>query len=157
MTEEAVDGLCWAEGADFGPQRRHLRREPLPGVERSAQCLPGWRTLRPTRGGAACGGPHPTAVLHMKAGVLAEHSKQFPSGTQAGQQIPALPANLPWLYPPSLSQRETPNGCSQGIISPDSPLLDHTRFFSRVSASDSPSSSGQTHRLMPPEPRAGFP
>ena len=38
----------------------------------------------------------------LNAPVVAKHSKQFPwtalPGTQAGQQIPALPANLPSGY-----------------------------------------------------------
>ena len=103
----------------------------------------------------------PTAVLHMVQAVLhppvvAEHSKQFlgttPPGTQAAQQIPVLPAHLPGadVHPLLLHHRCLPRPgksqlipdiLSQRIISPDAPFLDHSRFFSTVSASGSPSSS----------------
>ena len=104
----------------------------------------------------------PTAVLHvmqavLNTPVLAEHSKQFlwsaPLGTQAGQQIPALPAHLPsgYIHPLLLHHRPLPcprkpqlipDVAGQQVIGPDPPPLDHTRFFSRVSACGSPSSSG---------------
>ena len=103
----------------------------------------------------------PTAVLHvvqavLNAPVVAEPSKQFlwsaPPGTQAGQQIPALPAHLPGGYvhrlllhhrplPRSGKAQLIPDIVGQCLIGPDAPLLDHTRFFSTVSASGSPSSS----------------
>ena len=92
----------------------------------------------------------------LNATVVAEPSKQFlwsaPPGTQAGQQIPALPAHLPGGYvhrlllhhrplPRSGKAQLIPDIVGQCLIGPDAPLLDHTRFFSRVSASGSPSSS----------------
>ena len=103
----------------------------------------------------------PTAVLHvmqavLNAPVVAEQPEQFLRlalpGTQAGQQIPTLPAHLPGGYVHALLLHHRPlprPGKSQLIpdvvgqhgIAPDAPSLDHARFFSRVSACGSPGSS----------------
>ena len=103
----------------------------------------------------------PTAVLHvmqavLNAPVVAEQPEQFPwsplPGTQAGQQIPTLPAHLPGGYVHALLLHHRPlprPGKSQLIpdvvgqqgIGPDAPSLDHARFFPRVSACGSPGPS----------------
>ena len=91
----------------------------------------------------------PTAVLHvmqavLNTPVLAEHSKRFlwsaPLGTQAGQQVPALPAHLPSGYihplllhhgplPRPRKPQLIPDVAGQQVIGPDPPPLDHARFF----------------------------
>ena len=91
----------------------------------------------------------PTAVLHvmqavLNAPVVAEQPEQFLRlalpGTQAGQQIPTLPAHLPGGYVHALLLHHRPlprPGKSQLIpdvvgqygIAPDAPSLDHARFF----------------------------
>ena len=99
----------------------------------------------------------PTAVFNvmqavLNAPVVADHLKEFfgcaATGTQAGQQIPALPAHLPGGYVhPLLLQHHTlphswkaqliPDIAGQRLISPDAPFLDHARFFSTLCASGS--------------------
>ena len=133
-----------------------------PGAGRSARCSPGWRIPRPTPTPQRVDVLIPTAVLHvmqavLNTPVLAEQFKQFlwsaAPGTQAGQQVPALPANLPsgYIHPLLLHHgplprpgepQFIPDVAGQQVIGPDPPPLDHTRFFSRVSACGSPSSSG---------------
>ena len=103
----------------------------------------------------------PTAVFHVMQAVLyppvvADYSKQFPwsapPGTQAAQQIPALPAHLPGGYvyrlllhhhplPRPRKPQLIPDIASQCPIGPDTPFLNHARFFSTVSASGSTSSA----------------
>ena len=163
LTTEAGDGLCWAEGTGLGSQG-HGHPEGKPslqsqGVQRNVDQRGVY--LAQPRTAQRVDVLIPTAVLHMVQAVLhppvvAEHSKQFlgttPPGTQAAQQIPVLPAHLPGadvnplllhhrcLPRPGKSQL-IPDILSQRIISPDAPFLDHSRFFSTVSASGSPSSS----------------
>ena len=105
-TVEAGDGLRWAEGASLGSQ---------------GQGHPGWKPsfqAQDVQTGVDQGGEYlaqprtaqrvdvliPTAVLHvmqavLNAPVVAEQPEQFLRlalpGTQAGQQIPTLPAHLP--------------------------------------------------------------
>ena len=161
---EAGDGLDGAEGAAFGSQGHgHPGGEPSvqaqgvqPGVHQGGEYLAQPRT--PQRVDVLI----PTAVLHvmqavLNTPVLAEQFKQFlwstAPGTQAGQQVPALPANLPsgYIHPLLLHHGPLPHPgkpqfipdvAGQQVIGPDPPPLDHTRFFSRVSACGSPSSSG---------------
>ena len=99
----------------------------------------------------------PTAVLNvmqavLNAPVVADHLKEFlgcaAPGTQAGQQIPALPAHLPGGYVhPLLLQHHTlphswkaqliPDIVGQCLIGPDAPFLDHAGFLSTLCASGS--------------------
>ena len=119
----------------------------------------------------------PTAVLHVLQAVLnppvaAEHLKQFLwpalAGTQAAQQIPALPAHLPGgrVYGLLLHHRPLPRpGESQLIpdiaaqccITPDPSSLGHPRFFPGSQPAPLPLPHRQTRRSMPPAPQAGFP
>ena len=161
---EAGDGLDGAEGAAFGSQGHgHPGGEPSvqaqgvqPGVHQGGEYLAQPRTPQ------GVDVLIPTAVLHvmqavLNTPVLAEQFKQFlwsaAPGTQAGQQVPALPANLPsgYIHPLLLHHgplprpgepQFIPDVAGQQVIGPDPPPLDHTRFFSRVSACGSPSSSG---------------
>ena len=163
LTAEAGDGLHWAEGAGLGSQGHgHPEGKPsfqAQGVQRGID--QGGVYLTQFRTAQGVDVLIPTAVLHVVqavrgAPVVAEPSKQFlwaaPPGTQAGQQIPALPAHLPGGYvhrlllhhrplPRSGKAQLIPDIVGQRLIGPDAPLLDHTRFFPRVSASGSPSSS----------------
>ena len=92
----------------------------------------------------------------LNAPVVAEQPEQFlrPAlpGTQAGQQIPTLPAHPPrWLGPPSpsppsppASPREIPThpGCSRPVRHRSGCAVSRSRpLFSRVSACGSPGSS----------------
>ena len=160
---EAGDGLHWSEGAAFGSQGHgHPGGKPSfqaqgvqPGVDQGGEYFPQPRT--PQRVDVLI----PTAVFHvmqavLNAPVVAEHSKQFlrsaPPGTQAGQQIPALPAHLPggYIHGPLLhhcplprpgKSQFLPDIISQFGISPNPAPFDHPGFFSTVSACGSPSSS----------------
>ena len=162
-TVEAGDGLRWAEGASLGSQGHgHPGWKPSfqaqdvqPGVDQGGEYLAQPRTAQ--RVDVLI----PTAVLHvmqavLNAPVVAEQPEQFLRlalpGTQAGQQIPTLPAHLPGGYVHALLLHHRPlprPGKSQLIpdvvgqygIAPDAPSLDHARFFSRVSACGSPGSS----------------
>ena len=106
-----------------------------PGAGRSARVHQGGEYLAQSRTPQRVDVLIPTAVLHvmqavLNTPVLAEQFKQLWSGALRG-----------WLW--------IPWGGFQ-----DPPPLDHTPFFSRVSAGGSPSSSGANPSAAPPAPSA---
>ena len=121
----------------------------------------------------------PTAVLHvvqavLNAPVVAEPSKQFlwsaPPGTQAGQQIPALPAHLPGAYvhrlllhhrplPRSGKAQLIPDIVGQCLIGPDATRFSITpAFFPGSPPVAVPQfRPRQSHPPMPPGTSGWFP
>ncbi len=93
----------------------------------------------------------------LNAPVVAEEPEQLLGAalarTQAGQQIPARAPHLPSGYihrlllyhgplPRPRKSQIIPDIVGQQVSSPNPPPFDYTRFFPKVSASGSPSSSG---------------
>ena len=151
-----------SQGSDI-PGQRHPGREPSfqaqgvqPGVDQGGEYLPQPQTAQRV---------HvliPAAVLHVMSAVLnapvvAEEPEQLLGAalarTQAGQQIPARAPHLPSGYihrlllyhgplPRPRKSQIIPDIVGQQVSSPNPPPFDYTRFFPKVSASGSPSSSG---------------
>ncbi len=155
-------GAATSGSSDIRGQR-HPGREPSfqaqgvqPGVDQGGEYLPQPQTAQRV---------HvliPAAVLHvmlavLNAPVVAEEPEQLLGAalarTQAGQQIPARAPHLPRGYihrlllyhgplPRPRKSQIIPDIVGQQVISPNPTPFDYTRFFPKVSASGSPSSSG---------------